>query len=89
MMQQMIGLGGGKASGHGEGAATILKAKGIRYDPDDEFEGLLLQTLRGPLVWIICRGRFLQDNLWLTRVSSYSKASSTPKFNSRTMSGTP
>jgi hypothetical protein len=46
----MIGLSGAKATGHCEGAAIILRAKGIRYDPDDEFEDLLLQTLRGPLV---------------------------------------
>ena len=48
--QQMLGWNGSKTSGHGEGAAIILKAKGIRYDPDDEFEDVLLQTLRGPLV---------------------------------------
>lgn len=46
----MIGISGNKATGHGEGAAIILRAKGIRYDPHDEFEDMLLQTLRGPLV---------------------------------------
>ena len=46
----MIGVSGNKATGHGEGAAIILRAKGIRYDPHDEFEDMLLQTLRGPLV---------------------------------------
>lgn len=46
----MIGLSGNKFTGHGEGAAIILKAKGIRYDPNDEFEEMLLATLRGPLV---------------------------------------
>lgn len=46
----MIGLSGNKTTGHGEGAAIILKAKGIRYDPNDDFEDMLLQTLRGPLV---------------------------------------
>lgn len=30
----------------------ILKSKGIHYDPVDEFEGMMLQTLRGPLVRI-------------------------------------
>jgi hypothetical protein len=49
-MQSLIGLSGRKFSGHGEGAAIILKAKGIRHDPNDEFEDMLLQTLRGPLV---------------------------------------
>ena len=54
----MIGLSDAKATGHGEGAAIILRAKGIRYDPEDEFEDMLLQTLRGPLVRYIRFGTY-------------------------------
>jgi len=84
----MIGLSGAKVTGHGEGAANILRAKGIRYDPDDEFEEMLLQTLRGPLVYdypiTIHRTRSCVADVF----SSFLKVSSIPRSSFRTTNGT-
>ena len=39
----------GSAAGHSEGAASVLKHRGF-HGPDDDFERILLLTLRGPVV---------------------------------------
>ena len=48
--QFFIGLNKSCWTGHCEGAAQMLKAKGARYNEEDEFETSLLLTLRGPVV---------------------------------------
>jgi hypothetical protein len=42
--------GGGYASGHGEGAAQIIKVRSY-YNPRDDFEKELLLSLRGPILF--------------------------------------
>ncbi|KIX10626.1 uncharacterized protein Z518_01710 [Rhinocladiella mackenziei CBS 650.93] len=52
MCQMFIGLEGTRYTGHCEGAAKILKARGTRpYNPEDQFESVLLLTLRGPVLF--------------------------------------
>jgi len=57
--QSFIGGGDGLYSGHGEGAAQILKARQY-YDPHDEFESKLVLSLRGPVLF---------EALWNPKIS--------------------
>ncbi|KAI4180389.1 MAG: hypothetical protein L6R41_007268 [Letrouitia leprolyta] len=50
IVQLLIDPGSGTLVGHTEGAATIMKSRGF-ITPDDEFEKLLILTLRGPVVF--------------------------------------
>jgi hypothetical protein len=51
--QGFIGVTGNGSVSHCQGAARILKARGIRYDAQDEFECGLFLALRGPVVSIL------------------------------------
>ena len=48
-VQSFIGTYAGRWTGHCEGAAQMLKARGY-YDTRDDFERILLLSLRGPVV---------------------------------------
>jgi len=48
--QSFLGTSGGYVSGHGEGAAQILKVRAY-YNPRDDFEKELLLSLRGPILF--------------------------------------
>ena len=51
-----LGLTNGRFSGHCEGAAQIIKARG-NYNPEDAFESKLLLSIRGPVVRTISEYR--------------------------------
>lgn len=53
--QGLVGSCEGAWTGHCEGAAQLLKARGYG-NMHDPFEGLLLMTVRGPLVSLLFRG---------------------------------
>ena len=48
-IQSLNGVEGLKWTGHCEGAAQILKARGF-YDRNDDFERKILVTIRAPVV---------------------------------------
>jgi len=48
--QGLLGTYEGRWTGHGKGAAQILKARGY-YNPQDDFEAMLLLSLRGPVLF--------------------------------------
>lgn len=48
-VQMFIGNSKTGVTGHGEGAAQMLKARGY-YEPRDDFDSKLVQCLRGPVV---------------------------------------
>jgi hypothetical protein len=69
--QSFLGTSGGYASGHGEGAAQILKVRAY-YNPGDDFEKELLLSLRGPILFeaLVNPKICLSPKEWKTLVES-------------------
>ncbi|KAK5064815.1 hypothetical protein LTR84_000649 [Exophiala bonariae] len=64
LCQYFIGLSGSSFTSHSDGAAQILKARGGRYDEEDNFETMMLLSLRGPILFeglLHGRHRFSHD----------------------------
>ncbi|KAF2798173.1 hypothetical protein K505DRAFT_297123 [Melanomma pulvis-pyrius CBS 109.77] len=75
--QSILGISNRRYTGHGEGAARILKIRGRYYNPHDKFESTLLLSLRGPVVFEGCFNPRIQftRNEWKTLVENHLDAS--------------
>jgi hypothetical protein len=70
LLKTILGISDLYSTGHGEGAALILKSRGKPLNPEDKFESTLLLSLRGMVVFECCfnrRIKFTRDE-WDTLI---------------------